>query len=133
MMTAPSKSLMASASAARLSMSRWLVGSSRMIMLGAWKVASPSSSRAFSPPERLFTSVSAASPEKPIAPARRRGPAAGETLHQRIGRLAGKADRAGARADFRFRGIAHQPADVIVGRAIKVELVDLMRGGGDRK
>ena len=71
-MTAPGKSLIASASAARLSISRWLVGSSRMIMLGPKKVARPNSNRAFSPPDRFFTSVSPALPEKPMAPVRPR-------------------------------------------------------------
>ena len=43
--TAPEKSLRASISAARLSMSRWLVGSSKMMRCGALKVASPEQSR----------------------------------------------------------------------------------------
>ena len=51
--TAPWKSASAFTSASRASMSRWLVGSSRISSCGASRVASASSSRAFSPPDRL--------------------------------------------------------------------------------
>src|SRR6185295_12858146 len=68
---------MASVNAARLSMSRWLVGSSRMSRCGPENVAMPSSRRAFSPPERLATGVSAVAPENPMLPARARTLASG--------------------------------------------------------
>ena len=74
-------------------MSRWLVGSSRMSRCGPQKVASPSSRRAFSPPES--------------SPARR------------IGARAGKADGAGAGADLGFRRVRHQPAQMVVGAFVR--------------
>ena len=49
----------ASTSASRLSMSRWLVGSSRISICGASSVASSSESRAFCPPDSRPTTVSA--------------------------------------------------------------------------
>ncbi len=49
--TAPEYSVSASTSASRLSMSRWLVGSSRISRCGASMVASSSDSRAFCPPD----------------------------------------------------------------------------------
>ena len=63
--TAPSKSASAFTSASRASMSRWLVGSSRISSCGASRVASASSSRAFSPPDRFATGVSARSASRP--------------------------------------------------------------------
>src|ERR1700716_174954 len=59
-MTAPAKPLIASISAARLSMSRWLVGSSSTTRCGPSKHASASSRRDFSPPHSLGAGVSAA-------------------------------------------------------------------------
>ena len=50
--TAPEYSVSASTSASRDSISRWLVGSSRISRCGASMVASSSDSRAFCPPDR---------------------------------------------------------------------------------
>ena len=58
-------------------MSRWFVGSSSMTRCGPDKVASPSISRAFSPPESCPAGVSAIAAEKPMAPARPRTLASG--------------------------------------------------------
>ena len=85
-MQAPSYSLIASISSARLSMSRWLVGSSRISSCGPSKVASPISSRAFSPPDSAAILVSA--------------------------RVAGKADLRDARADLGFGRAAHALGDM---------------------
>ncbi len=52
--------------------------------------------------------------------------AARQAPHHGVAGLAGKADRAGPAADLGFRRLRHQPADVIVGRAVEIELVDLM-------
>ena len=101
-MQAPSYSLIASISSARLSMSRWLVGSSRISSCGPSKVARPISSRAFSPPDSAAILVSARAPEKPICAAR-----------PRI--LASGAPR------MRLR-------DMAIGRAAGFEIVDLMLG-----
>ena len=65
--TAPPYSVSASTSASRLSMSRWLVGSSRMIICGASSAASKSDSRVFCPPDSRPTSVVTMS--APIPPA----------------------------------------------------------------
>ena len=51
-MTAPGNSLTASTRASRLSMSRWLVGSSRIRSCGASRHIRASARRVFSPPER---------------------------------------------------------------------------------
>ena len=69
-------------------------------MFGPKNVVSPSSSRACSPPDRLLTRVSPA--------------------------LAGKPDRADTAAHLGFGRIRHQLADVVVGRTVEIELVDLM-------
>jgi hypothetical protein len=55
---------------ARLSISRWLVGSSRISRFGAWKAARPISRRAFSPPER---SLAASPSSRSQGPSVRRG------------------------------------------------------------
>ena len=59
-------------SAARLSMSRWFVGSSRISRCGPVKVARPISRRAFSPPDNSLTRVSAFTLGKPICAQRAR-------------------------------------------------------------
>ncbi len=57
-----------------------------------------------------------------------------QAFHQRIGRLSGKADRAGTRAHFALRGIGHQPAYVIVRRAVFVQFIQLvLREVSDRQ
>ena len=70
-------------------------------MFGPKKVASPSNSRAFSPPR---------------------------DLDGRIACLSRKADRSGPSAHPGFRSVRHQPADVIVWRPLDIELVDLVLG-----
>src|SRR4051812_22922069 len=52
--------------------------------------------------------------------------AARQALDQGIAGLAGEADRANASAHLGLGRIGHQLSDVIVGRAVEVELVDLM-------
>ena len=64
-MTAPGNSLTASTRASRLSMSRWLVGSSRIRSCGASRHISARASRVFSPPERWRAWVSACSWPRP--------------------------------------------------------------------
>ena len=94
----------ASTSASRLSMSRWLVGSSRISRCGASKVARPSSSRAFSPPERFA--------DRRVA------------LPVRRSRLAPSAART-----FASGCVGHQRAHVIVGGCRSgFELVELVLG-----
>jgi len=70
-----------------------------MIMLGPENVASPSSA-GFSPPDRLFHQRVAGLPEKPI-------------------------DRPGRAPCSRVR--RHQLADMVIGRAVKVEFVMMLR------
>ncbi len=55
--------------------------------------------------------------------------AARQTLDQGVAGLAGEADRAGAPAHLGLSGIRHQLANVIVGRAVEIELVDLVLNG----
>ena len=93
---------MASTSAARLSMSRWLVGSSRTTRWGPSSVASPSNSRAFSPPESCAAEVSAIAAGKPIAPAVR--------PHLGLGR------------------VRQQSPDVVIGAGARIEFIELMLG-----
>ena len=100
--TAPPYSVSASTSASRLSMSRWLVGSSRMIRCGASSVAISRLSRAFCPPDSRPTSVVATSAPSP--------PAA-----SRAAELAGRLVRA-------------QPRQVLQRRLVELELVDLVLG-----
>ena len=54
--------------------------------------------------------------------------AAGQALDQGVAGLARKADRADACAHLALRRIRHQPADMIVGRAVGIELVELVLG-----
>ena len=62
--TAPSKAVSASSSASRLSMSRWLVGSSRIRTLAPEATRIASESRRCSPPEMSPSDFSASEPEK---------------------------------------------------------------------
>ena len=74
--TAPSNSVSASSSASRLSMSRWLVGSSRTRTLAPEATRIASESRRCSPPEMSLSCFSASAPEKrkPPSSARAFGP-----------------------------------------------------------
>ena len=74
--TAPSNSISASSSASRLSMSRWLVGSSRTRTLAPEATRIASESRRCSPPEMSESCFSTSSPEKrkPPSSARAFGP-----------------------------------------------------------
>ena len=100
--TAPPYSVSASTSASRLSMSRWLVGSSRMIICGASSAASSSASRVFCPPDSRPTSVV---DDIRADPARRQPPA---QLPRRL--------------------VRPQPLQVLQRRLVELQLVHLMLG-----
>ncbi len=71
-MTAPSKASRASSSASRLSMSRWLVGSSRISTLAPEATRIASERRRCSPPEMSASCFSTSAPEKRKPPSRSR-------------------------------------------------------------
>ena len=66
-------------------------------------------------------------PKKVASPKQQPGLfAARQAPHQGVAGFPREADRAGPPAHLGFRRIRHQPADVIVGRGVEIEFVDLM-------
>ena len=82
----PEYSVSASSSASRLSMSRWLVGSSSTRKFAPDTTTRASASRRRSPPESTSTGFSTCSPENRKRPSRSRacGPVSGGALHHRV-------------------------------------------------